>query len=74
MTPNILIAALILLCATGLAVVLALRGHGSAPAFIIVLSIWAAVGVYKDKSNPLFSFSIQITKNHTASEAEKEAP
>lgn len=74
MTPNILIAALIMLCATGLAVLLALRGHAATPAFIAVLGFWSAAGVYQGSNNPLFSFSIEITKNVTASEAEKEAP
>lgn len=73
MTPNILIAALIVLCATILAIVLALRGHGAAPAFIVLLGFWTAASVYQGNSKPIFSFSIQITKQ-TASEAEKEAP
>ena len=71
MTPNVLIAALIVLCATGLAVLLAMRGHSTAPAFIIVLGFWCAASVYQGSNKPIFSFSIEITKT-TASEAEKE--
>lgn len=72
MTPNVLIAALIMLCATGLAVVLAMRGHAATPAFIVALGFWCAASVYQGSNKPIFSFSIQITKQ-TASEAEKEA-
>lgn len=71
MTPNVLIAALIVLCATGLAVLVALRGHGTAPAFIILIGFWFAIGAYSSK--PIISFSLEITKQ-TASEAEKDTP
>ncbi len=73
MAPNILIAALIVLCATGLSVLLALRGHAATPAIVFALGIWCAAGLYRDADAPIFSSSIQITKQ-TASEAEKEAP
>ena len=73
MTPNILIAALIMLCTTGLAVLLAMRGHAASPAFIVVLGFWFAASVYQGSNKPFFSIDIQITKQ-TASEAEKEAP
>lgn len=73
MTPNVLIAALIVLCATGLAALLGLRGHSTAPAFIIVLGFWFGASVYQGTNKPIISASIQITKQ-TASEAEKETP
>lgn len=71
MTPNVLIAALIVLCATCLAVLLAMRGHAVSTALVFVLGIWCASGLYRDADAPIFSSSIQITKT-TASEAEKE--
>lgn len=73
MTPNVLIAALIVLCATGLAVVLAMREHVASPAIIFVLGILCATGVTSGTDRPIFSSSIQITKT-TASEAEKDNP